>query len=153
MFQTPLVMMIIILCWQLTVYGLIEKYESCAGRLRKTQIQRRILSLKSVLPINFSSEVHTSIYYICMRTYPSAHAHTCTQRMRGKMRHKQRGNSNLSLLYFMSHGWYDHYNFEHMHTHPHTHALHITHSLRIHIHIHYYTYTYTYTYNSNPIHN
>ena len=75
-FQTPLVMMII-LCWQLTVYGLIEKYESCAGRLRKTQIQRRILSLKSVLPINFSSEVHTSIYYICMRTYTcsSVHAH------------------------------------------------------------------------------
>lgn len=47
----------IILWLQLTVHGLIQKYETCGDRLRSTQIQRRISSLRNSLPVNFSSEV------------------------------------------------------------------------------------------------
>lgn len=46
---------------KLTVSGLIEKYENCAGYLRGTQIQRRILSMKNVLPVNFSKEARRQV--------------------------------------------------------------------------------------------
>ncbi|KAH7447589.1 hypothetical protein KP509_01G112900 [Ceratopteris richardii] len=45
----------------LTVYGLIDKYQKCAGRLRRTQVQRRIASLKHSLPVNFSNEARQEV--------------------------------------------------------------------------------------------
>lgn len=45
----------------LTVYGLIDKYEKCAGRLRSTQVKRRIISLKHSLPVNFSNEARHEV--------------------------------------------------------------------------------------------
>lgn len=45
----------------LTVYGLIEKYETCVVRLRNTQIQRRTTSLKNSLPVNFSSKARSEV--------------------------------------------------------------------------------------------
>ncbi|MCO5577704.1 hypothetical protein L7F22_031536 [Adiantum nelumboides] len=45
----------------LTVYGLIERYEKCSGRLRRTQVQRRITSLKHSLPVNFSNEARKEV--------------------------------------------------------------------------------------------
>lgn len=45
----------------LTVHGLIQKYETCGDRLRSTQIQRRISSLRNSLPVNFSSEARHEV--------------------------------------------------------------------------------------------
>ncbi|KAI5073307.1 hypothetical protein GOP47_0011320 [Adiantum capillus-veneris] len=45
----------------LTVYGLIEKYEKCAGRFKNTQRQRRTVSLKNALPVNFSDEARREV--------------------------------------------------------------------------------------------
>lgn len=45
----------------LTVYGLIEIYENCADRTRQTQVQRRGLSMRKALPVNFSNEARVEV--------------------------------------------------------------------------------------------